>query len=102
MASPNGGCFLRLGKGFFAYRATSISLHFAARFRGFLREGIFLYRDEKKTDRKTRQELVIIVHEGLIVCEYGHLAGPPNSIKKTQVCLHFRRKLYAFFRQNNK
>ena len=100
MASPNVGCFLRLGKGFFAERATSISLHFsrhfAARFRGFLREGIFLYRDEKKTDSKTRQELVIIVHEGLIVREYGHLAGPPNSFKKNSSPSAFPKKMIRF------
>ena len=70
VASPNVGCFLRLSKGFFAERATSISLHFsrhfAARFHGFLREGIFLYRDEKKNknDSKTSQQLVRTVMKG--------------------------------------
>ena len=65
----NVGSFLRVGEGFFAERTTSISRRFAACFRCFLREGIFLYRDVRKTVRKTSQEIVIIVHGGLTVYE---------------------------------
>ena len=51
---------------------------------------------KKITDSKTRQELVIIVHEGLIVCEYGHLAGPPNSFKKNSSPSAFPKKMIRF------
>ena len=76
----NVGCFLRLGKGFLAKRTNSISLHFsrhfAPRFLGFLREGIFLYRDVKKTVRKTSQELVINVYEGLTIPDWKPVVSP--------------------------
>ena len=59
---------------------TSISRRFAACFRCFLREGIFLYRDVRKTVRKTSQEIVKIVHGGLTVQGVPKVRSSPLEV----------------------